>query len=183
MSDIDTIIAEVRRLDAEATPGEWQWYGNTYAHSCYLATVHSGRIYVLDFVRWGMQDAQPRFRWPVGADAGIMYSLAKMPSECGPRFEVEYRRDFAGINHPDAELITYYRTAAPLLVGEVERLRAEVERLTRDRDRLAGYVRAALPLARDAHKHLLEERPEEAARAIFRVICALASAVEEGADQ
>jgi hypothetical protein len=83
----------------------------------------------------------------------------------------------------DAALIAYYRTAAPLLAAEVERLRAEVERLTRDRDRIAGYVRAARRLSRDAHTHLLEERPEETARAIYRVICALASAEKEGDDQ
>lgn len=69
---------------------------------------------------------------------------------------------------------------APALAAEVERLREEVDRLTRDRDRLAGYVRAARQLSRDAHTNLLEERPEEAARTIFRAICALASAVEEG---
>ncbi len=67
--------------------------------------------------------------------------------------------------------------------AEIERLRGEVERLTRDRDRLAGYVRAARRLSRDAHTHLLEERPEETAHAIYRVIHALASAAKEGDDR
>jgi hypothetical protein len=89
----------------------------------------------------------------------------------------------AQANDADAALIAHYRTAAPLLAAEVERLRAEVERLTRDRDRLAGYVRAARRLSRDAHTHLLEDRPEETAQAIYRVICALASAEKEGDDQ
>lgn len=62
--------------------------------------------------------------------------------------------------------------------AKAEELLADLERLTRERDRLSGYVSASLTLARDAHRHLLEERPEEAARTIYRVIDALAGALE-----
>lgn len=44
----------------------------------------------------------------------------------------------------------------------------------RSLDRLSGYVSASLTLARDAHTHLMEERPEEAARTIYRIIAAQA---------
>ena len=143
MSDIDTILGEVGRLNREATEGPWQWFGNTKTYSCCLATTHSGRMYVLDFTRWGMREAQPRFRWPVGANGGLMYDLAKMPAECGPRFEVEYRRDFVGINHPDAELIAYYRTACPILADEIVRLRDDLAVVEK---RSAGLVAAIVSL-------------------------------------
>jgi hypothetical protein len=133
MSDIDTILEEVKRLDAEASAPL------PFCEMCY-----GHRFVLLNGV------AAPCNRCP---------------------------------KHDLTELHAYYRTAAPLLAAEVERLRAEVERLTRDRERLTGYVRAALPLSRDAHTHLLEERPEETAQAIYRVICALASAEKEGDDQ
>ncbi|MBY5917310.1 hypothetical protein HFO77_23230 [Rhizobium leguminosarum] len=44
------------------TPGPWAWFGNASSNSIYLATTHSGRRYVMDFVRWGMRGAQPRFQ-------------------------------------------------------------------------------------------------------------------------
>jgi len=128
---VDEMIAEVCRLDAEATPGPWQWYGNTKMHSCYLSTVNAGRVFVMQFDRWGFGCAQPTFQWPVGkadgSGTGLMYPLAKLPEEAGPDYEVDYRRDFVGIKHPDARLIAAYRTAAPLLAAEVERLTAELD--------------------------------------------------------
>jgi outer membrane murein-binding lipoprotein Lpp len=140
MTDINTTIAEVKRLDAEATPGEW----------------------LVDTANWH----------------GLQYGVTSSMGVICP-----CREHAANDDKHNAALIAYYRTAAPMLAAEVERLRAEVERLTRDRDRLTGYVRAARQLSRDAHTHLLEERPEETARAIYRVICALASAEKEGDDQ
>lgn len=150
MTDIDTTIAEVKRLDAEATPGEWRAEADpgTDCEAC-------------------LETSSPQ--------AALVRSYH---SAGGIAVVLTDDREKA-----NAALIAYYRTAAPLLAAEVERLRAEVDRLTRDRDRLAGYVRAARQLSRDAHTHLLEERPEEAARTIFRVICALASAEKEGDDR
>lgn len=44
------------------TPGPWKWFGNASSNHVYLATDHSGRRYVMDFTRWGMRGAQPRFQ-------------------------------------------------------------------------------------------------------------------------
>jgi len=63
---------------------------------------------------------------------------------------------------------------------EVERLQGEVDRLTRDRDRLTSYALAAMPLCRDALTHIVEDRHEEATQTLFRVMCALASAAKIG---
>lgn len=93
-------LDEHERIAKAATPGPWQWFGNTKMFDVCLATVHSGRRYVMDFVRWGMAQAQPRFQ----IDHGMMSvgDLGKVEHAQGPVFEVPYRRQFAGINHPDA---------------------------------------------------------------------------------
>lgn len=55
-------------MSGKHTPGPWAWFGNARHNSIYLATTHSGRRFVMDFVRWGMRGAQPRFQ----AEKGIM---------------------------------------------------------------------------------------------------------------
>lgn len=122
-----TQLDELEAMLKAATPGEWEWFGNTNSRSCYLATKHSGRQFVLDFARWGMQCAQPRFQWH-----GVMFDLVDLPEEAGPCFEVDYRRDFMGIKHPDAALIPAAVNALPSLLSaarECLELRAEVDRL------------------------------------------------------
>jgi len=125
-----------------ATPGPWEWFGNTKTHTCHLSTVHGGHRHVLNFWRWGMNAAQPAFQValgpPIVAGDGCMMRLSEMEHECpelGPRFEVEYRRDFYGIAHPDAEFIARAREDVPALIMEVKRLEVEVQALY---DALAG---------------------------------------------
>jgi hypothetical protein len=93
-------LDELERKAKAATPGPWQWYGNSKMHSVYLATVGGGRVFVMDFERWGMTGAQPRFQ--VDQRMVRLGELAKSEHPLGPKFEVPYRRDFAGIGHPDA---------------------------------------------------------------------------------
>ncbi len=77
-TDIDTLIAEVLRLDGEATPGPWR---------------------------------------PVGASIRV-----HLPGG------IEYQ--WATAAHPrDNNLTAHYRTAAPILAAEVQRLRDEVRKL------------------------------------------------------
>lgn len=126
-----------------ARPGPWQWFGNTSMHDVYLSTVHGGRNYVMDFARWGMSGAQPRFQVQVGSDIGsvpLMVSLGDLGSTehpMGPKFEVSYRRHFTGIGHPDAmhiaandptttlALITRIRELERALLGAAESDEAE----------------------------------------------------------
>lgn len=102
---IDT--TRLRALAEAARPGPWAWYGNTRMTDVYLATVRGGRNYVMDFVRWGMRGAQPRFN--VG---GIMRTTKELAAgEC-----------FA-IDHPDAAFIAAMDPTTILaLLDEVERL-------------------------------------------------------------
>lgn len=114
-------LKQIGEMVDAATPGPWQWYGNTKQHQVYLSTVHSGRRFILTFERWGMQDAQPLFQVHHSDGCGIMTPVTELAE-----FEVDHRRDFVGINHPDAKLIAESQTIISELLDEVLRLRAEV---------------------------------------------------------
>jgi hypothetical protein len=102
MIDLEPIKA---RLQA-ATPGPWRWSMNTRSRDVRLDAEHSGRLIVMDFVRWGMQSAQPRFRTQP-------HDLMTEYSDCMP--------------HPDAALIAHAPTDIADLVAEVERLRMALD--------------------------------------------------------
>lgn len=141
-------LKSLRALCEAATPGPWQWYGNTKTYEVYLATKHSGRRFVMDFARWGMGSAQPRFQVTIDGDAsgaGVMRSLVDLAGgdarakekgldlpALGPLFEVDYRRQFVGIGHPDAAFIAAARQAVPVLIEEVETLRMAFSDLADD---------------------------------------------------
>lgn len=118
-----------RATAAQATPGPWQWFGNTRMYEVYLATVNHGRVFVMDFARWGMRGAQPRFqvrRQGDGLAGGVMHTLgdlAHAASPLGPKFEVPYRRQFQGIGHPDAAHIAANDpTTVQALISRIEDL-------------------------------------------------------------
>lgn len=102
---------------AKFTPGPWAWFGNT-KHDFYLATTHSGRLYVMGFHRKGMSGAQPWFRGP----KGHMVPASQMPifEVCREAENAEdervYRHDIVGFRSPDAHLIA----AAPELYGALQ---------------------------------------------------------------
>lgn len=85
------------------TPGPWQWFGNLKAHDIYLATKSGGRLFVLNFARWGMSGAQPQFQ----GHNGLMIKASDLAVR-----EVDYRADIVDIDHPDARLIA----ASPALL-------------------------------------------------------------------
>lgn len=145
MIDLDAI----KRRYQQATEGPWQWFGNTKHNEVYLATVDRGRVFVMDFVRWGMSGAQPRFQVALndGDGFGVMRSIGEMAKNeeeskpdvvFGPLFEAPYRRQFTGIGHPDATFIAHSRTDVPALVAEIERLRALLDEACTAAEELNG---------------------------------------------
>lgn len=94
------------------TTGPWEWYGDPAHEGVCLATVHGGRRRIMDFVRQGMNGAQPRFRnekgimvpaselcrFAVGDEGIVGLKSAKMNNSV-------YRYDISEIDHPDARLI------------------------------------------------------------------------------
>jgi hypothetical protein len=115
-------LSRLRELAERATPGPWQWFGNTKMSEVYLATVDRGRIFVMDFVRWGMGCAQPRFQVRIGEQGGIMRKLSELDGDNAPTMVASHRKEFVGIGHPDAAFIAAARSAVPELIDECERL-------------------------------------------------------------
>jgi len=88
------------------TPGPWAWMQRGYGYID-LATPHSGRLIVMDFVRHGMQRAQPRFAvtgddQPRGRRGGLLCTASELIAQ----------HPAALLDHPDATLIA----AAPDLL-------------------------------------------------------------------
>jgi hypothetical protein len=129
-------LRAARELDAARTPGEWQWFGNVKQREVYLATADRGRVFVMQFDRWGMQGGQPRFqvRLDDQPGSGVMRDLDDLGPVLGPKMIGSHRNDFVGIGHPDARFVAAASTLVPRLLSEVDRLRAEVARLTAERD-------------------------------------------------
>lgn len=129
MTDEDLKAIEDRA--AAATPGPWEWYGNTkYTGNFYLSTKNRGRIFVMDFVRWGMRGAQPRFQKDhllVNGSELVNYEVKPGAKRGDPQL---YREDFIGILHPDAIFIAAARSDVAALTEEVRRLRDLVGKKT-----------------------------------------------------
>jgi hypothetical protein len=128
------------------TPGPWQWFGNTDTdRGVYLATQHGGRVYVLDAradllscACCGDYDydtetfthgcdpsenhrVRPRMRFQsdhrmVDAEDLALYEVVgyQRAEKDDQRL---YRRDFAGIDHPDAKLIALAPDMAEAIEG------------------------------------------------------------------
>ena len=127
--------------DATHTPGPWSWFGNARTNEIYLATVHSGRRYVMGFQRWGMRGAQPMFQ---PAERGLVAAEKLLKFEVGDQSvtgvdaakadDGVYRFDIRGIDCADARLIA----AAPeLLIALIEM----TEALERDKDPAFAHLR------------------------------------------
>lgn len=124
MTEINFVQLEA---DVEASlKGPWSWTGSP--DNLKLSTTHSGRVYVMDFVRKGFNGAQPRFQ--PKRKGGMIKASDLLQFEVGDRSVVGesaarkdgsvYRYDVRGVDCPNARLIAL----APLLAAEVLRLRA-----------------------------------------------------------
>jgi len=117
---MNDLIKQARELCKGATPGPWYWDAID-AHKCIC--LESARWKVMDFARYGMNGAAPRFLVD-----GIMERadtlLQSIPGK-------EHHRGFNNyIDHPDAAFIAASRTLVPALADALEKAQGEIERLT-----------------------------------------------------
>lgn len=120
-----TLAAHIRALAESGTPaGKWHWSGNwkyrQYALSSWMPG--HGRVTVMDFVRAGMQGAQPRFRDDdlMMQDASELVRFEVCHDATGPGDRRVYRHDVDDITHPDAHKIIAAVNALPALADLVE---------------------------------------------------------------
>lgn len=111
------VAIEAKARSDAATVAPWIWDINRRFHDIRLVSPKNGWCIVMDFIRWGMQGAQPRFsdrgNAPLG---GIMH-----PAE-------EYDRTEGGLSaNPDAAFISHARTDVPALADLVLALLDEAE--------------------------------------------------------
>jgi hypothetical protein len=122
-----------KALAEAATPGPWHWFGNTKTNQIGLGWWRKGwgRCTVMDFTRWGMQSAQPRFsdQGSMMHDASGMAVWEVNRVATNPKDPSLYRHDVVGIRHPDAEFIAAAREAVPALLADNQRLRDGIEAL------------------------------------------------------
>lgn len=115
------VLVEARELIAKATPGRWYWNVNPRAKLISLQSEGGMRQFVIDFARWGMNSAQPRFQ---------VDGLMRDAQDCLQIVEGrEHHADwYQTINHPDANLIARAPELLSSLCNELEQARHENDR-------------------------------------------------------
>ncbi|AEI66978.1 hypothetical protein [Corallococcus macrosporus] len=160
----------IRARHAAATPGPWAWFGfvprpkSPGLRDIYLATVNQGRRHVLDLVRWGMTDAQPRFR-----SGSVMVNAADVAVR-----RYDDANDITGFTAPDAiflaaswedvrDLLAHVATLEEGLAGALEGYYSEQQssadawsNLRKEKAALRGRVKELEDLLRRAAGTLRE---------------------------
>lgn len=109
-------VVEARELLAKATPGTWRWSINPHAKQVRLESEDGPRSIVIDFARWGMNGAQPRFQ---------VDGLMQDAQDCAVIVEgrEHHAKWYQTLEHPDANLIARAPQLLKTLADEVARLR------------------------------------------------------------
>lgn len=134
MMNNNELIQQARELDAKATPGPWKWDLRTRTHQCKLLTDHSGQYYVMDFSRWGMQDACPTFQVYDKYEGPVTergsHGMVRADELAKSYKGQEHHRGFDDyIDHPDAAFIAASRILVPQLCDALEAAQKENEEL------------------------------------------------------
>lgn len=157
----DKQFEEIKARNAARTQGAWYWDGHMKSYSVRLVSKQFRMpidMYslVMDFTRWGLRDAKPRF-----GIGGILQSFTEFVTPAK-------NAAFDTINHPDAEFIAKASEDVPTLIAEVERLQ---EALTWTQEAFGNAEKAQQELAKEVGR-LQQERDtawNEARRLLKRV--------------
>lgn len=108
---------------AKHTPGPWRWELNEGSKSISLCGgVPTFDKTVMDFARWGMDGAAPRFNSKAAGDDFNIMERAEVFGAVAPG-RAHHASWFKNLSHPDALLIA----AAPDLLAALIELRATVK--------------------------------------------------------
>ncbi len=112
-------VEELDRLDKAATKGPWVWNLNLKSKDVSLEGQTGMRETVIDAQRWGMGGAKLRF-----LRDGLMVGCDQLAKAHEGR---EHHKHWcADIDHPDAQIITALRNAAPSLLAMARAYLAEI---------------------------------------------------------
>lgn len=127
-------LPALKEIAKAATEGQWAWRGNTDTQQLRLTTWAKGigECTVMDFERWGMQSASPRFidadHFMVSGKGLAVYQVARnqgLPDDTPRAHQKVYRADVVDINHPDARHIAAFDPPTVLaLIARVENAEA-----------------------------------------------------------
>jgi len=170
----DTTTTDREEAARAATPGPWGWFGYAGGSgNIYLATIGNGRRYVMDFVRWGMTGAAPRFQVNEGHGGEMVRADRLAQFVVGDQSIVGvqnrdgsvYRSDIRGISHPDARHIALNDPATILAdIEEGKRKDATIERLREAAKAVVARYHMEIMSDGDTHEFLaaLKEATDEA---------------------
>lgn len=134
-------IERIRARHDAATPGPWRWFGYIkgdgigharskaarYCQQIYLSTVNRGRLIIMDFVKAGFRDAQPRFsNRQTDKDNPLLLPAAEFADHLRL-----YSGQFEGLTNPDATAIERSWEDVDFLLAELDRRAKQICALLR----------------------------------------------------
>jgi hypothetical protein len=115
-------IERLKALAEKATPGPWRWILSAKSKDVRLESGGTpGHELVMDFTRWGISGAAPRF-----SNGGLMAHAQKWAQNVPGR--EHHSHWYQTVAHPDAAFIAAAREAVPALIADLERARELLER-------------------------------------------------------
>ena len=124
-------LDEIEQKLKATTPGPWYWRGVKKLHDVALLSTKNGHQTVMDFVRWGMSGAGPRFKMD-----GVLERIETLAS---PRQAHRPDGEFYHINHPDAEFIASSPEMVAKLIAAVREMENQLEEVQENLGDFLGY--------------------------------------------
>ena len=120
-------LEEFRLLTEAATPAPWRWVISIQQRDIHLErNPKCGNEYVMDFVRWGMGGATPRFRTPACVMEQARFFAVPITGR------EHHSKWYQGMGHPDAVFIEKSREMVPLMFAEISSLRRQLAEARED---------------------------------------------------